>query len=153
MNQNFSTRKATINDLKTIIRLLFEDDLGKDREKISTELNQEYIDAFHKINADQNQYLMVALVGAEIVGTCHLTLMPSLSFVGQTRMQIEGVRVAEKLRGQKIGEWMLNTAIDYGKLQGATIIQLMTNKKRIRAKKFYEKLGFVASHEGMKLYL
>jgi ribosomal protein S18 acetylase RimI-like enzyme len=96
---------------------------------------------------------MVVLLGTEIVSTCHLTIMPSLSFMGKSRMQIEGVRVATKLRGHKIGEWMLNAAIEYGKLRGATIIQLMTNKKRVRAIRFYEKLGFIASHEGMKLYL
>ncbi|MFA6037145.1 MAG: GNAT family N-acetyltransferase [Legionellales bacterium] len=153
MDQNFSARKATINDLPIIIKLLFEDDLGKDQEKTSAKLDQKYLDAFHKINADQNQYLMVVLIDAEIVGTCHLTIMLSLSFMGQTRMQIEGVRVATKHRGQRIGEWMLNAAIDYAQLQGATIIQLMTNKTRTRAKGFYEKLGFIASHEGMKLYL
>jgi ribosomal protein S18 acetylase RimI-like enzyme len=79
--------------------------------------------------------------------------MPSLTFTGQTRMQIEAVRVSEQFRGQKIGEWMMNAAINYGKSKGASIIQLTTNKKRLRAKKFYEKLGFEASHEGMKLYL
>jgi ribosomal protein S18 acetylase RimI-like enzyme len=102
---------------------------------------------------DSDQYLMAVLIGAEIVGTCHLTIMPSLTFTGQTRMQIEAVRVSEKHRGQKIDEWMINAAIDHGKLQGAMIIQLMTNKKRTRAKKFYEKFGFQATHEGMKLYL
>ncbi|HBB7077297.1 TPA: GNAT family N-acetyltransferase [Legionella pneumophila] len=66
----------------------------------------------------------------EIIGTCHLTIMPSPTFTGQTRMQIEAVR---EYRGQKIGEWMMNVAINYGKSKGASIIQLTTNKKRLRA--------------------
>jgi ribosomal protein S18 acetylase RimI-like enzyme len=154
-DKNFLThRKATINDLSTIVNLLLKDELGKTRENQQSVLLEEcYINAFQAINIDSNQYLMVVKSGDEIVGTCHLTIMPSLTFMGSTRMQIEAVRVSEKYRGQKIGEWMMDVAINYGKSKGASIIQLTTNKKRERAKHFYEKLGFKASHEGMKLYL
>ncbi len=151
MNQNLAVRKANINDLKTIVELLLEDELGKTRENKSKVLDQRYIDAFHKIDIDQNQYIMLVEKDKEIVATCHLTIMPSLTFTGSTRMQVEAVRVAEKYRGQKIGEFMIKTAIDYGKSKGVTLVQLTTNKKRLRAKNFYEKLGFVSSHEGMKL--
>ena len=78
----------------------------------------------------------------EIIGTCHLIIMPSLTFTGKTRMQIEAVRVSEKYRGQQIGQLMMEQAISYGKERGAKIIQLTTNKYRPRAKKFYESLGF-----------
>ena len=153
MIEQLTYRKATINDLRAIVNLLLEDKLGQTREFRKPELNQCYIDAFHRIDIDFNQYLMIVENGVEIVGTCHLTAMPSLTFRGQTRMQIEAVRVLEKYRGQKIGEWMMQQAIKYGKSKGASIIQLTTNKKRTSAKNFYEKLGFEASHEGMKLYL
>lgn len=153
MNQDIRHRKATINDLPLIVTFLLEDELGKTRENKQSVLDQRYVDAFHKIDIDPNQYLMIVENNDEIIGTCHLTIMPSLTFTGQTRMQIEAVRVSEQYRGQKIGEWMMNAAINYGKSKGASIIQLTTNKKRLRAKKFYEKLGFEASHEGMKLYL
>ncbi len=146
-------RKATINDLSAVVNLLLEDEFGQTRESNNLELDQNYIDAFHKIDADQAQYLMVVENGEEIVATCHLTIMPSLTFKGSLRMQIEAVRVAEKYRGNKIGEWMMNAAIIYAKSKGATILQLATNKKRVRAKSFYEKVGFEATHEGMKLYL
>jgi ribosomal protein S18 acetylase RimI-like enzyme len=96
---------------------------------------------------------MVVENGDEIIGTCHLTIMPSLTFIGSTRMQIEAVRVAGKYRGQKIGSWMFDQAISYAKENDVSITQLTTNKKRPKAKRFYEKLGFEASHEGMKLYL
>lgn len=151
MNQKLSHRKATTDDLQKIVELLLDDELGRASEIASIELDARYMSAFSKINADPDQYLMVAVLGPEIVGTCHLKIMPSLTFTGQSRLQIEAVRVDKKHRGQGIGEWMINAAIDYGRAQGATIIQLMTNKKRIRAIKFYEKLGFEATHEGMKL--
>lgn len=96
---------------------------------------------------------MVVESGDEIIGTCHLTIMPSLTFIGSTHMQIEAVRVARKYRGQKIGSWMFDQAISYAKEHDVSIIQLTTNKKRPQAKHFYEKLGFESSHEGMKLYL
>lgn len=153
MPNNITFRKAKLDDLHKIIQLLVEDDLGQTREQFSETLDQRYIEAFKKIDADANQYLMVAEQDNDIIGTCHLTIMPSLTFTGATRMQIEAVRVAEKCRGQGIGEQMMQQAFDYAKQHGATIIQLTTNKKRNRAKVFYEKLGFEASHEGMKLYL
>jgi ribosomal protein S18 acetylase RimI-like enzyme len=152
MNQNLTHRKATIADLKTIVNLLLEDELGQTREQFSAKLDQAYIDAFNKIDADTNQYLMIVEMEQEIVGTCHLTIMPSLTFMGSTRMQIEAVRISEKYRGQHLGEWMMNAAMKYGKSKGASIIQLTTNKKRPKAKQFYERLGFEATHEGMKLY-
>jgi ribosomal protein S18 acetylase RimI-like enzyme len=139
--------------VEIIVALLVEDELGASRENLAEELDAAYIDAFNKIYIDPNQYLMVVEKGHEIVGTCHLTMMPSLTFKGSTRMQIEAVRVADKYRGQKIGEWMIKEALEYGKLRGAKLIQLTTNKKRDRAKKFYETLGFEATHEGMKLSL
>ncbi len=153
MNKQLTHRKATIKDLKNIVTLLLEDELGQSREHLEGELDLCYIDAFHMIDTDPNQYLMVVESGTEIVGTCHLNIMPSLTFRDSTRMQIEAVRVAEKYRGQKIGEWMIEAAIGYGKSKGASLIQLTTNKKRDRAKKFYERIGFEATHEGMKLYL
>lgn len=153
MKSALKYRKATIEDLRPIINLLLEDELGQTRESKMSGLDPRYVDAFHQIDGDQNQYLMVVEGVDEIIGTCHLTIMPSLTFTGKTRMQIEAVRVSGKYRGKKIGEWMMQQAIAYGKEHGATIIQLTTNKKRPRAKTFYKGLGFEPSHEGMKLYL
>jgi ribosomal protein S18 acetylase RimI-like enzyme len=147
------SRKATLNDLRAIINLLLEDELGQTRESKNTEADKRYIDTFHKINTDPNQYLMVVEQTNEIVSTCHLTIMPSLTFTGRIRMNIEAVRVIQKYRGQKIGEWMMQEAIKYAQSRDASIVQLTTHKQRISAKRFYENLGFKASHEGMKMYL
>ena len=69
------------------------------------------------------------------------------------RMQIEAVRVHSEYRGQKIGEWMMKEAICYAREQGASIVQLTTNKVRVNAQKFYQRLGFEPSHDGMKLFI
>ena len=153
MHLNISERKATIHDLPEILHLLFDDELGATREKIGQIVTPNYLNAFEKINQDSNQYLMVVLLEKQIIGTCHLTLMPSLTYQGSTRMQIEAVRVAKSFRGQKIGEWMMNQAFDFAKEHQVKMVQLTTNKKRPEAKRFYERLGFKSSHEGMKYFL
>mgnify|MGYP000232601871 FL=1 len=150
---NIIHRRAKLEDLKAIVSLLVDDKLGHTREQAGDEIAQEYLDAFAKIDSDSNQYLMVLENDGEVIGTCHLTLMPSLTFSGSTRLQIEAVRVNSNIRGQNLGQQMIKFAINWGKEHGATIIQLTTNKERPDALKFYEKLGFKASHEGMKLYL
>ena len=150
--QNLTQHKATIHDLTAIVALLLDDELGQTREQLEDNLDQRYIDAFHRIDSDPNQYLMVVRISDEIVGTCHLTIMPSLTFTGSTRMQIEAVRVSTTYRGQKIGDWMMQTAFEFAKSNHVSMIQLTTNKKRPRAKQFYERLGFVTTHEGMKRY-
>ena len=150
---NITHRKARIGDLTQIIKLLADDKLGRTREQADDEVAQNYLDAFAKIDSDPNQYLMVLENDGEVIGTCHLTLMPSLTFSGSTRLQIEAVRVDRRIRGQNLGQQMIKVAINWGKEHGATIIQLTTNKERPDALMFYEKLGFKATHEGMKLYL
>ena len=127
---NLTHRKAQIADLKTIVALLADDKLGESREQSSNDLSQQYIDAFHAINKDSNQYLMVLCIGTKIIGTCHCTLMPSLTFTGSTRMQIEAVRVHSDARGQNIGQQMMELAMSWGKEHGAKIFQLTTNKEK-----------------------
>ena len=149
-----TARKATLSDLPAIVNLLIEDELGQTREKVGDVIDQRYINAFQRIDADSNQYLMVVVnPEQQIIATCHLTIMPSLTFIGSNRMQIEAVRVSSGYRGQKIGEWMMNSAFEWARANHVSMIQLTTNKKRPRAKQFYERLGFTATHEGMKLFI
>ena len=150
---NIIHRRAKLDDLRAIVSLLADDKLGRAREQAGSEVAQNYLDAFVKIDSDPNQYLMVLENDGEVIGTCHLTLMPSLTFSGSTRLQIEAVRVNSSIRGQNLGQQMIEFSINWGKEHGATIIQLTTNKERPDALRFYEKIGFKASHEGMKLYL
>lgn len=148
---NLTQRKANINDLPAIVKLLADDELGQTREN-PLNLNL-YLKAFEKIDADLNQYIMVVFLNDRIIGTCHLTIMPSLTYEGATRMQIEAVRVAKGYQGQKIGEWMIMQSFEFARKNEVKIIQLTTNKLRPKAKKFYENLGFKTTHEGMKFVL
>ncbi|MCB1117527.1 MAG: GNAT family N-acetyltransferase [Chlamydiia bacterium] len=147
-------RKATIADLGAIIRLLADDQLGQKREQPEAAISSPaYKMAFNRILADPNQFLMVVERSGEVIGTCHLTLLPSLTFHGALRLNIEAVRIDSSLRGQGIGEWLFNNILEFAKAEGCKIVQLTTNKERVDALRFYEKLGFKATHEGMKLYL
>lgn len=153
MTGQLSHRKATSQDLQAIVQLLAEDELGKTREQSCVAIDQRYLDAFHCIDSDPNQHLMVVCLNNDIIGTCHLTIMPSLTYTGSTRMQIEAVRISAKHRGQKIGEWMMHAAVEFAQSRQVSIIQLTTNQQRPRAKQFYERFGFQTSHIGMKLFL
>ncbi len=147
--QNLIFRKATEADLSRIIEMLHNDILGKDREVSDNFSN--YKKAFDEIMADKNNFLMVIELEKEVIGTCHLTIMPSLTLQGSKRMNIEAVRVDEKFSGQGIGSWMMQKAIEFAKNNEIKIVQLTTNKKRFDAHRFYERLGFEKTHEGMKL--
>src|SRR3990167_9535877 len=102
-SQQLSYRRATEQDLPSILKLLVEDELGKKREFLNKESEQYYLEAFKKIDADFNHYLMVIELENKLVGTCHLTLLPSLTFRGVTRLQVESVHVAESFRGNGVG--------------------------------------------------
>lgn len=149
--QQLIFRRAEHRDLSAILKLLVEDELGKTRESLREVPESCYEEAFQKIAADSNHYLMVVELEQQIIGTCHLTLLPSLTFRGSTRLQVESVHIAEAFRGRGIGEWMFQKIFSYAQQQNVSIVQLTTNKVRVRAKKFYERLGFNATHEGMKL--
>jgi len=146
-------RQANLDDLPTIVQFLADDPLGSEREKFETPLPDSYIDAFNAITTDSNNELIVAAHENEIIGTLQLTFIPGLSYQGSWRMLIEGVRVSREYRSQGIGKRILQWAIDYAKEKNCQMVQLTSTKERMRAIKFYEFLGFKASHTGMKLLL
>ncbi len=146
-------RRANAADLEDIVALLADDELGRRREDPDPPLNPRYIDAFAAIDADRNQFLAVVEEGGEIVGCLQLSFIPGLSRLGLWRGQIESVRIASSRRGGGLGKRMFEWAIDECRKRGCEIVQLTTDKFRAGARRFYEQLGFVASHEGMKLEL
>jgi GNAT superfamily N-acetyltransferase len=147
-------RKAVEGDLVFIVQMLANDKLGQLRESFRVPLPPEYLEAFLKIDADPNQELIVVEDGAnEVIGTMQLSFIPYLTYRGGIRAQIEAVRIREDKRGDGIGRTMFEWAIRRAKERGAHIVQLTTDKQRPEAIQFYEKLGFTASHEGMKLAL
>ncbi|MVM34517.1 GNAT family N-acetyltransferase [Spirosoma sp. HMF4905] len=153
MNHKLTFRLATENDLVTIIKLLADDALGALRENIELPLSENYTRAFTRISNDANQELTVGEINGEIVGTFHLTFIQYLTHQGSLRAQIEAVRVHSAYRGQGIGTKLFTYAIDRAREKGCNMVQLTTDKKRPKAIQFYETLGFVATHEGMKLKL
>lgn len=147
-------RRANQKDVPAIVELIANDELGRLRENFKTPLPEKYLNAFDRINSDQNQELMVMVNDSgAVIGTLQLSLIQYLTYQGGIRAQIEAVRVHENYRNKGIGQELIKWAIDRAKKRGAHVVQLTTDKKRDAALKFYEKLGFIASHEGMKLHL
>ncbi|MGB6976196.1 MAG: GNAT family N-acetyltransferase [Gammaproteobacteria bacterium] len=150
---NISFRKANRSDVSHIVRLLSEDNIGITREKYENPLPLSYYAAFDVINADKNNLLIVAELNNQIIGTLQLTFITYLTYQGGKRALIEGVRTDQSIRGKGIGKAMIEWAIKKAKEEGCHVVQLTTDKKRPGALEFYKKLGFVASHEGLKLHL
>lgn len=146
-------RRATSDDLGTMVDLLADDPLGRGREVLSEELDPQYVSAFRAIEADSNQLLVVAEDSGVTVGCLQLTFIPGLSRGGALRGQIEGVRVAASHRGDGVGKSLFEWAIEQCRARGCRLVQLTSDKSRSDAIRFYESLGFEASHEGMKLAL
>ncbi len=146
-------RRAQREDLGAIVRMLADDELGRIRERPEEPLAPGYLAAFAALEADPNQYLMVAEQNGNVIGTFQFSILFGLSHQGGKRGLIESVRVDAPLRGQGIGQRMIAWAIDRAREEGCFIIQFSSHKQRTDAHRFYERLGFVASHVGMKLTL
>lgn len=146
-------RRAARSDVPAVVALLADDILGARRERSESPLPEAYYRAFEAIDADANHELLVAESDGRIVGTVQLTFLPGLSRQGMWRAQIEGVRVSSRERGHGIGEALVRHAIARAKERGCGLVQLTSDKQRVDAVRFYERLGFTASHEGMKLAL
>ncbi|WP_423058660.1 GNAT family N-acetyltransferase [Brevibacterium linens] len=163
--RTFVIRRATEADVPALVELLRDDILGAARES-GTEDAVPYARAFALIDADPNQ-LLVAVTenageagssdqshdGSAIVGTLQLSLLPSLSRRGTLRLQIEAVRIGASAQGIGLGTAVFEWAHECGRRFGAGLAQLTTDKSRTGAQRFYDRLGYVASHEGMKLPL
>ncbi|HLL14004.1 MAG TPA: GNAT family N-acetyltransferase [Pyrinomonadaceae bacterium] len=150
---NFSIRRATRGDVPEIVRLLADDPLGSQRENYRNPLPQSYYDAFDEIDRDPHNELVIAEAGGEVIGTLQLTFIPYLTYQGGKRAQIEAVRVDRKYRSHGIGGKLFEWAITRAREEQCHMIQLTTNNTRSDAQRFYERLGFVASHSGLKLEL
>jgi GNAT superfamily N-acetyltransferase len=146
-------RLAKRDDLPAIVRMLADDELGSQREQFEEPLPESYYAAFEKIEHDSNHELIVAELNGEVIGTLHLIFIPSISFQGGLRAQVESVRVDKLYQSQGIGSLMMRWTIERAKERGAHIVQLTTHRSREDAHRFYERLGFKGSHLGMKLNL
>ena len=145
--------EAQKGDLKYIVQMLADDPLGIKRERFESPLPSSYSNAFDSIDKDSNNALILAILKDEIIGVLQLTFIPNLTYQGSWRAMIEGVRVSSKFRSKGIGQSLIKEAIGRANIKGCRLVQLTTDKQRPDAIKFYEKLGFTSSHEGMKLHL
>jgi len=146
-------RPAQKEDVKFIVAMIANDKLGKLRENYQNPLPEKYYQAFQNIDNDPNQELIVIEnKETEIIGTMQLSFIQYLTYQGGIRAQIEAVRIREDQRGKGIGEQLFLWAIERAKVRGAHLLQLTTDKKRPDAIQFYKKLGFIDSHEGMKMH-
>lgn len=143
-------RQATAADVDPIVAMLADDPLGATRERPG---DPAYLKAFEVIDADPHQYLAVAVSDDQVVGTLQLTFTSGLSRLGMTRATVEAVRVRSDQRGNRLGEHLMTWAINEARARGCGLIQLTTDASRTDAHRFYERLGFTASHVGMKLSL
>lgn len=146
-------RRARRGDVEAIVRMLADDPLGAKRERFEVPLPAPYLRAFEAIDADPNNVLVVACLDERVIGVLQLTFIPYLTHVGSWRALIEGVRVDGSARSHGVGGRLLSWAIERARARGCRIVQLTTDKLRPDALRFYQRLGFVASHEGMKLHL
>ncbi|MCG8436219.1 MAG: GNAT family N-acetyltransferase [Gammaproteobacteria bacterium] len=146
-------RPAEKDDIKPIVAMLADDKLGRQRENYIQPLPKEYFLAWQEIKEDVNNELVVACAEKVIVGVLQITFIPNLTYQGSKRAQIEGVRVHKAYRSKGVGKQLFEWAIHRARENNCRLVQLTTNKSRAEAKSFYESLGFVASHDGMKLDL
>ncbi|MCX4812370.1 GNAT family N-acetyltransferase [Streptomyces sp. NBC_01239] len=144
-------RAAVTEDIPAIVGMLADDPLGSQRE--SPEDLTPYLAALERLAADPNQHLVVAVREGRVVGTLQLTIVPGLSRKGATRSIIEAVRIHADERGSGLGTQLIEWAIDESRRQDCQLVQLTSDVTRTDAHRFYERLGFTASHVGFKLPL
>jgi len=150
---NLLFRLATRADVPTVVKLLATDKLGAKRETYSDPLPESYYRAFEAIERDPNNELIVTELAGDVIGVLQITYLPGMTYRGGWRCLIEGVRIADEFQSQGIGRRLFEWAIDRARKKGCHMVQLTSDKTRADAIRFYEKLGFAASHEGMKLRL
>jgi GNAT superfamily N-acetyltransferase len=153
MSDEIVFRIARREDVPAIVRMLADDELGSQREDYSEPLPGSYYAAFEQIEHDPHHELIVAEFNRKVIGTLHLMFLPSLSYQGGLRAQVESVRVDRECQNQGIGSKMMKWAIERARDRGAHIMQLTTHNSREDAHRFYARLGFKGSHLGMKLGL
>lgn len=144
-------RPAVADDIPAIVEMLADDPLGSTRE--SPDDLTPYIAAFERLAGDPNQHPVVAVREGRVVGTLQLTIVPGLSRKGATRSIIEGVRIHADERGSGLGTRFIEWAVDESRRQNCQLVQLTSDATRTDAHRFYERLGFKASHTGFKLVL
>lgn len=143
-------RPARRDDIAAVVALLADDIRGRGREVVSDPPDPAYVAAFEAIKRNPDDRLLVGETGGRVVACAQLTVLHGLGSRGMKRAQIEGVRVAADLRGQRVGEALIEHLCDLARADGCGAVQLLTSTIRERARAFYTRLGFHETHAGMK---
>jgi GNAT superfamily N-acetyltransferase len=146
-------RPANRGDLPAILQLFADDELLGSAQRGAELVTESHHAAFDTIDADPNNQVYVAELEGAVVGTFQLTFIRQLSYGGCLVAQVESVYVHSGARSRGVGEQMMSFARAEAERRGALRLQLTSNLRRERAHRFYERLGFRATHKGMKLYL
>ena len=149
--QELTIRPALMEDIPAIVAMLADDPLGAKRD--SPHDLAPYLAAYQRLIDDPRHYLVVATREGRVVGTLQLTIIPGLSRRGATRSLIEAVRVHADERGNGLGSHLITWAVEESRRHGCRMVQLTSDATRTGAHRFYERLGFSASHVGFKLAL
>ncbi|MBR1171811.1 GNAT family N-acetyltransferase [Bradyrhizobium sp. DASA03005] len=147
--ETVSIRPARREDVAAIVAMLADDHLGRARERVEDPLPAVYYDAFARVERDPNLTLVVAESEGRVVGCLQLAILPGISSQGGIRGLLEDVRVAADCRSRGIGERLVQWAVTEAKARGCNLVELLTHQTRVDAQRFYERLGFAASHVGM----
>ena len=152
--RTFVVDRARRGDVAAVVALLRDDELATAREAPADADLAPYLEAFDEVDGDPRQLLVVVRRSdGGVVGTLQLTFLRTLSRRGGLRMQVEAVRVAAPERGTGLGRALMDWAVETGRARGAVLAQLTTDRRRADAHRFYERLGWVDTHKGMKLDL
>lgn len=146
-------RVATAADLPEIVRLLADDHLGGSRERYTDPLPPDYGIAFAGLQKIGAEVILAEDESGKVIGCLQLLVLPGLGSLGKRRAQIEAVRIESALRGKGLGSELIRHAVRRAKERGCKMVQLTSDNSRQGAHRLYERLGFKASHVGMKLYL
>jgi ribosomal protein S18 acetylase RimI-like enzyme len=151
---DITIRRALRDDVPAIVRLLADDPLGRGREEPDEPLPESYWDAFDRLRCDPNAVLAVVQDSSKaVIGCLQLNFIIGLSHQGAGRMLIEDVRVDKRYRNRRIGHRLLDWAVDQARQKNCQVVELFIHQSRTDARRFYESLGFEASHAGMRLLL
>lgn len=144
-------REAGESDLGAVLALLRQDAIREVDEPADISEGQRA--ALREIVAAPHQQVLVGEIGGEVVATCQVAWLRRLIYDGALICNVESVRVSAAIRGRGLGADLMAYVRAEARRRRCARVELTTNRRRDGARRFYERLGFVPSHVGMKLYL
>ena len=148
MGPVLKVRTATEGDIPCILELY--DKLTEGPSQLSSDYVKR---TFAQITATPGYELLVAEEDGLVVGTIVLLIVPNLSHGALPWAMVENVIVDGRYRRRGIGRQLMEYAINRSRQADCYKVQLLSNKKRRRAHKFYQELVFETSAHGFRLYL